>query len=80
MPDTGNQTASLGCGTLILIALIVSMFGNSDSDKIKRDIGELSRDVQALTQDVSELSRDVQALTQETQKLRNAVEGIVEKP
>jgi len=33
MSDTPNEKVSLGCGTLILIALIVLIFGNRGSEK-----------------------------------------------
>ncbi len=37
-PGTGNQSVQLGIGTLIIIALIVTMCsGRSEMEKIKKD-------------------------------------------
>ena len=33
MAESQNKTVSLGCGTLILIAIIVLIFGNAGSNK-----------------------------------------------
>jgi hypothetical protein len=33
MSDSSHQSVSLGCGTLILIAIIVAVFGSRGSDK-----------------------------------------------
>lgn len=61
MPDQ-NQTVSLGCGTLILIAIIVMMFSNSSDNDVERelkrlrtDVGELKRAVEAQTKVLEEL-------------------------
>jgi TolA-binding protein len=50
-----SQKANLGCGTLILIAIIVMIFGNAGND-------ELSQDVQQLRQQISGLNTSVQRL------------------
>jgi hypothetical protein len=42
--DSGGPNVSLGCGTLILIAIIVAIFSGDN----KGDIRALRRDVQAL--------------------------------
>lgn len=49
----GRPTMSLGCGTLILIAIIVAMFsrGSDDSDAIR----DLQKEVQALEQKIDDL-------------------------
>lgn len=49
-----NQPVSLGCGTLILIALIVLIFSNANDDE-ERQIRELRSDVQALTEEIREM-------------------------
>lgn len=50
-----SQKAGLGCGTLILIAIIVLIFGNAGSK-------ELTTEVQALRLDVAQLNSAVQRL------------------
>ena len=53
--------ASLGCGTLILIAIIVIIFsGHKDHDRLENQIGELTQEVQRLRQEVSALRNDLQ--------------------
>jgi hypothetical protein len=55
-PATGNQSVQLGVGTLIIIALIVSMCsGRSEMEKIQRDnvalkqqVGEINRKLDLL--------------------------------
>ena len=46
-----NQPVSLGCGTLILIALIVLIFSNANKDE-EQQLRDLRSDVQALTEEV----------------------------
>jgi hypothetical protein len=44
MADTGNQTVQLGIGTLIIIALIVSMCsGNGEVQQLRGDINQLKQ-------------------------------------
>lgn len=49
-----NNTANLGCGTLILIALIVLIFGNKN-DQLTQEVKTLSKEVQQLTEEVRKL-------------------------
>ena len=51
-----NQPVSLGCGTLILIALIVLIFSNANKDE-EQQLRDLRSDVQALTEEVREMRR-----------------------
>lgn len=51
--DTGGTPVSLGCGTLILIAIIVAIFsGGGESSEIRA----LQRDVQSLEQKIDNLA------------------------
>ena len=59
MPDS-KQPVSLGCGTLILIAVIVSIFSNSNKD-LKEQLGGLQTEVRKLTGEVSELKKVIRA-------------------
>jgi len=56
-----DQPVSLGCGTLILIALIVLIFSN-DNDDQGRELRDLRSDVQALTEEVSELRKAIETM------------------
>lgn len=59
------QQASLGLGTLVLIALIVMIFSPGNSD--------LKREVQGLRSDVSELRKLIEKQTAELQKLQEDI-------
>jgi len=64
MPDdkrTGQ--VSLGCGTLILIALIVLIFSG-------RGVNDLEREVQGLRSEVGELKKSVDAQTNQINLLQ----------
>ena len=57
-----QQTVSLGCGTLILIALIVLFFSRPGTDKLEREINGLRREVGELRETVGELRQEIQQL------------------
>ena len=54
MVDSNNrtQTVNLGCGTMILIALIVLIFGNRGRDDVRRELQSLRTEVTELRQAV----------------------------
>ena len=58
-----SQKVSLGCGTLILIALIVLIFSREGVDNVEKEVRELRREV-------AELKQTVQAQTEEIKKLQ----------
>jgi len=58
---------SLGCGTLIFIAIIVSVFSRPDTDKLESKMKQLQASVEDMRQSVS-------AQTVEIRKLRNLIE------
>ncbi len=58
MPDSNSNRVQLGCGTLILIALIVMIFsGRSKVDDLQRDVQELTKQVIVLQGKVDALSQ-----------------------
>jgi hypothetical protein len=58
MPDLNSNPVQLGCGTLIIIALIVMIFsGRSNVDELKGDVQELTKQVVMLQQKVDTISR-----------------------
>jgi Sec-independent protein translocase protein TatA len=65
----GQRTsqASLGCGTLILIALIVMIFSG-------RGASELEREVQGLRSEINELKKSVDAQSNELKMLRQKLD------
>jgi uncharacterized protein YoxC len=58
MPEQGSERVSLGCGTLILIALIVLIFSGSSGIK------EVERKIETLTKEVHVLQEKVDALAE----------------
>ncbi len=55
MAEQQEVKASLGCGTLILIAVIVIIFGgHRDHDTLERKIDRLQQEVSALREAVEE--------------------------
>jgi type II secretory pathway component PulM len=70
MADANRSTeATLGCGTLILIAIIVMIFS-------KPGVNELEKEVRALRGEVKELK---QAVQDQTQHVKGLLDGM-EKP
>jgi Sec-independent protein translocase protein TatA len=65
--DKRTQQVSLGCGTLILIALIVLIFSG-------RGPGDLEREVHELRSEVGELKRSVEAQTAEIKSLQQKLD------
>lgn len=64
--ESRSDKVSLGCGTLILIALIVLIFGRGGT-------GDLEREVRSLRTAVAELKASVDAQSAEISTLREAV-------
>ncbi len=60
--DNRNQAASLGCGTLIIIALIVVFLGRSDTTPLEAEIASLREEVAALQNQQSESHRLLETL------------------
>jgi hypothetical protein len=58
MTDTpANNKVQLGCGTLIIIAIIVMLFsGGNDSRKVRAQLDDLGRKVDRLEKTIDELS------------------------
>lgn len=61
MTDMPNDNkVQLGCGTLIIIALIVMLFsGGSDSRKLRRQLDDVNQKLDRLERKVDELSQRV---------------------
>ena len=55
---TTDRTVSLGCGTLIIIALIVLFFsGGRDVDELQKSIDQLESKIDRLEMKIDELSK-----------------------
>ena len=72
-----NDKVSLGCGTLILIVLIVMIFGNMGSNNLEPQIHSLNNSIRDLERKTAKLeskidqqTRSIEALQQEIRKDR----------
>jgi cell division protein FtsB len=63
--NSRSQTVSLGCGTLILIALIVLIFSNRGVDDLEREIKQMHTEIGALKQSVDAQTKQIQLLRDE---------------
>jgi cell division protein FtsL len=55
-----DNKAQLGCGTLIIIALIVMFFsGGRESKELRKSVDELNAKVQRLEQKIDDLSKTI---------------------
>ena len=59
-----NQKATLGCGTIILIALIVIIFGNMGGKDAAEQVRGLRQDVQKLEQAITIQTQEIDSLKQ----------------
>ena len=61
MSDINSNRVQLGCGTLIIIALIVMIFsGRSNVDELKGNVQELTKQVIVLQGKVDVLSQAIE--------------------
>ncbi len=69
-PPTPRYTVSLGCGSLILIALIVMIFSNRGPSQ--ESIERLNRTINRLEQKVEDLQNDIERLERRLPNARAA--------
>jgi len=69
-----NQKASLGCGTLILIAIIVLIFGNAGNEELSQDMQQLRQQVSGLNTSVQQLEAALQTQSGELKVIRELLE------
>jgi hypothetical protein len=67
--DRRVQQATLGCGSLILIAIIVMLFS-------RPGLGDLERDVRGLRHDVTELKRSIDEQTGRIRTLEEKIDRV----
>ena len=73
MPQQQEVKASLGCGTLILIAVIVMIFGgHKDHDQLINQVEEIRLEGQRQHQD---LSSKIRSLTDEVEALKKELKN-----
>jgi predicted nuclease with TOPRIM domain len=70
-----NEKVSLGCGSLILIALIVLILGNADQDELRDQVKRLDDDVKRLESSIQLQSQEIRELKQALGDSRAGVES-----
>jgi peptidoglycan hydrolase CwlO-like protein len=63
-----QQQATLGCGSLILIALIVIIFSQSGAKELEKDVKALSGEVKSMKQSVEMQSTQIKELRESIEK------------
>ncbi len=66
--DLGGSTrASLGCGTFIIIAIIVAVFSSSgDNREVREDLRAVENKLDRLSQESRDLQREIRRLMDES--------------
>jgi uncharacterized protein YoxC len=72
-----DNKVSLGCGTLILIVLIVMLFGNVGSQQLEPQIQSLQSSMQNLERQLEEMERDME---QQTRHIKTLLDEVKKKP
>lgn len=75
-----TTTVQLGCGTLILIALIVLFFSRGGDDEVRNEIRQVGTEVKQLRASVNALNDKVEAQSEEIKSLRQAIEKKTARP
>ena len=68
-----NDKVGLGCGTLILIVLIVMIFGNMGSQDLVPEIHKLQKSVQGLELKIGDLENKIDQQTQNIEALQQEI-------
>ncbi len=69
-----SQKANLGCGTLVLIAIIVLIFGNAGNDEMSQDMQQLRQQVSGLNTSVQQLETALQEQSRQPKVIRALLE------
>jgi peptidoglycan hydrolase CwlO-like protein len=72
--DTRTHQVSLGCGTLILIALIVMFFSNRSNNDVSSEITALKSEITGLKSQLSEIKTAIEAQTNEIKSLQQKLD------
>ena len=78
MHRDANYKVSLGCGTLILIALIVLIFGNMGEDNASGEISELDARIRSLESAVKDQTEQIERLQTSIDNLRHELSQATE--
>ncbi len=68
-----HDTVQLGCGTLILIAVIVLFFSHGEGTELKNEFRQVGVELQQLRTAVGTLTHKVETQTKEIKSLRESL-------
>ena len=63
-----NNKVSLGCGTLILIALIVLLFSNPGISDLEDEVNELRSEIRELNTNIERLESKIDVLIKDAEE------------
>jgi Sec-independent protein translocase protein TatA len=70
MPDSDrNMHVSLGCGTLLIIALIVLIFSKQGNNQLDQEVGHLRNEIGQLKQAMEGQTNQIKILQEKVDKL-----------
>ncbi len=69
-----RKKANLGCGTLILIAIIVLIFGNAGNEELSQDMQQLRQQASGLNTSVQQLETALQEQSRQLKVIRELLE------
>jgi hypothetical protein len=73
--DVRSQSVSLGCGTLILIALIVLIVGGRGQKEIEQQVEGLRTEIGELRTEIESQSQQIERLVQSLEATRAGAES-----
>jgi cell division protein FtsL len=73
--EAPNNKVQLGCGTLIVIAIIVAIFsGDRGTSRLRTEVGDLRQQVQRLETKIDQMSAKIDKLSESTAAERPVAE------
>ena len=78
--ESRKNVASLGCGTLILIALIVIFFSGGSTRKLENEVASLRQEVEALRAEQAETHRLIETLVLNAGSGQTPAQGVAPTP
>ena len=77
MAQASDNKVSLGCGTLILIAVIVMIFSRgSDTRRVTDEVASVRRDVRLLQSSITNAARSAEDAEKEVKQLKESVASL----
>ena len=75
-----DNKATLGCGTLILIALIVLIFGNVGGEDMENEMRSMGREIRMLKMSVQTQATEIRRLKDSVDRLGRQIDALQRQP